>query len=144
MKHIKLLLVTISAFFLCGLSAFAANVTFSFTPASQTSPVEYFIERQNPDGTWSEVVRGPGSPLIGTGIPDGISTFRAKAQWVGAAPGQGISEPSNTVTAVLGAPKPPAELIIAVMTVSITKDGTMRLLAVKDADGKPIVEIPRS
>lgn len=138
MNILKSILVLV-AFLLFGLNAFAQNtLTATFTAPTQSSPVVYVVERQTAPSTWVEAVRGPSSPLTLSNIPDGVHTFRVRAQWSGAVGNTGYSDPSNSVTATAGVPKPPVNLLLGVVTVAIEKDGLMRIIAAKDANGKDL------
>lgn len=63
----------------------AATATITFSPSNPAGE-EYFVEEKQPDGTFKEVVKGAGSPLVYQ-IPitrpgSYVETIRVKARWL--------------------------------------------------------------
>lgn len=125
---------------LSSVAVIAANLTATFNGNNPPGSVEYFIEQQTAATVWTEVAKGPASPITISNLNPGIYTFRVKARLltVTATSGPGVSNPSETAQGTVN-PNQPSNIIIAVLTVEIRKDGTMRI-----ADVKKIPEPPQT
>lgn len=133
MKTLTLLLL----FILALANTFAASLTATFSGNNPPNTVEYFIEEKG--GTeaapvWTEVAKGPTSPISIANVQPGVRTYRIKARWTGvtATTGNGVSGPSAEAVGIIGSPSDPSNFIIGIVTVEVFKDGTMRIASLAD------------
>lgn len=107
MKRILLSLLALLVASPAFAQAATATATMSFGTAGNPATVEYFIEQKAANGTWTEVLKGPTSPLVYTMANPGagtVVTLRVRARLPGNA--ASASGPSNEATATVPANTP--------------------------------------